>query len=122
MTSLLLPVAALRPFARDLLLAMGSPSRAADKIAASLINSNMRGSNTHGLGLLPIYARMVDDGAIDPLATATITHRTDCIISIQPHVWASLLKLAGKLGVKVADEIAASKVSENSPGEDLRSW
>ena len=67
----------------------------------------MRGSTTHGLGLLPIYARMVNDGAIDPLATATITHKTDCIISVDGHD--GFGQLSGELATTAA--IKAAKKS-----------
>ncbi|MFT5350944.1 MAG: putative oxidoreductase, partial [Planctomycetota bacterium] len=71
--------------ANDLLLAMGSPAESAPIIAKSLVKSDCCGIYTHGIGQLPMYARMLNDGAIDPLATTTITHKTDCIISVDGH-------------------------------------
>jgi LDH2 family malate/lactate/ureidoglycolate dehydrogenase len=85
MTSLHIPVTTLQLLAQDLLSSLGGPSDTAEKVAAFLINADMHGYNTHGVGLVPMYARMIGDGAIDPLATATITHETDCIISVDGH-------------------------------------
>ena len=85
MNDILIPDLALQHFAKDLLLAMGSPPDSAEIIARSLLKSDSRGINTHGVRLLSLYAEMLDDRAIDPDASITITHKTDCIISVNGH-------------------------------------
>ncbi|MFT7460557.1 MAG: LDH2 family malate/lactate/ureidoglycolate dehydrogenase, partial [Planctomycetota bacterium] len=64
MTNSLIPAATLQDFANDLLLAMGSPAESAPIIAKSLVKSDCCGIYTHGIGQLPMYARMLNDGAI----------------------------------------------------------
>ncbi len=104
MSSLLLPVATLQVFANDLLLAMGCPPDAAVTVANSLVKADMRGSNTHGAGLLPIYARMIDDGALAPEATASLNHKTDSIIHVDGHN--SFGQLTGGLATAAAIKAA----------------
>jgi uncharacterized oxidoreductase len=64
---------------------MGSTGDFAKKIASALIKSDMRGCSTHGIGLLPIYAMMVNDKAINPQASATLDYKTDSIIHVDGH-------------------------------------
>lgn len=59
----------LRSFGRQLIEGLGAPSASARTVANSLVRADVRGYGTHGIGIIPLYARMVDDGAIDPTAT-----------------------------------------------------
>jgi len=113
MKNLLIPGLALQQFANDLLLAMDSPPDSAKKIAASLLKSDIRGINTHGVGLLSMYAKMIDDGAIDPNATTTITHKTDCIISVDGHDGFGQLvgELATAAGIEAAQKSGMAMVA-----------
>ncbi len=83
---------------------MGSPVDFADQIAKALSHSDMCGNNTHGLGLLPIYAKMVNDGAIDPLATTKIIHKTDSIIHVDGKN--GFGQITGELATRAAIEAA----------------
>ena len=85
MTNLLLQTNTIETFVNDLLLALECPPESAGAITTSLIEADVCGVNTHGIAQLPMYAMMVSDGAINPRATPTITHKTDCIISIDGH-------------------------------------
>lgn len=60
--------AELRAFASDVVEALGAPTDAAERVAASLVAADVRGYGTHGVGILPLYAEMVADGAIEPAA------------------------------------------------------
>lgn len=61
----------LRTFAREILGGLGAPADTAETVAESLVRADIRGYGTHGIGIIPLYAAMVDDGAIDPAATPT---------------------------------------------------
>ncbi|MEE8321878.1 MAG: Ldh family oxidoreductase, partial [Gammaproteobacteria bacterium] len=69
--------------------------------------------NTHGVHLLSLYAEMLDDGAIDPNANITITHNTDCIISIDGHdAFGQLVgELATNAGIKAAQKSGMAMVA-----------
>lgn len=61
--------ATLRSFSATLLGALGAPEATARQVTESLVRADIRGYGTHGIGIIPLYAAMVDDGAIDPAAT-----------------------------------------------------
>ncbi len=56
----------LEPFARAILLAAGVPSHKAAIVAASLVASNLRGIDSHGIQLLPFYIDQLLAGEMDP--------------------------------------------------------
>lgn len=62
----------LRAFAIDILEGLGASAETARLVANSLVRANIRGYNTHGIGIIPLYGSMVTDGAIDPAATPTV--------------------------------------------------
>jgi uncharacterized oxidoreductase len=62
----------LRTFSLDILEGLGAPAETAQLVADSLVRADLRGYGTHGIGIIPLYAEMVDDGAIDPIATPTV--------------------------------------------------
>jgi len=62
----------LRTFSLDILDGLGAPAETARIVTDSLVRANLRGYSTHGVGIIPLYAGMVDDGAIDPVATPTV--------------------------------------------------
>jgi uncharacterized oxidoreductase len=72
----------LRPFATDLLCALGTPPDSSLKIATSLIQAEMRGTGSHGVSILPLYAEMVADQAIDPSAEPAVEQPAGCIINV----------------------------------------
>ena len=87
----------LQAFAEKLLYALGSSSGLAAQIAESLIRADARGRNTHGISILPLYAEMIEANAIDPVATPTIKHITESMISVDGH--SSFGQLTGKKSV-----------------------
>ncbi len=75
-------------FADDVLRALGAPAATAECVAEFLVNADKSGSNTHGVGLLPLYAKMIAAGSLDPLATPAMDksagiddqgERTQCV-------------------------------------------
>lgn len=58
----------LRAHARAVLSALGAPHEHAASVADSLVASNLAGHDSHGIVLLPLYARFVRAGRIRPAA------------------------------------------------------
>jgi hydroxycarboxylate dehydrogenase B len=85
MKTIPISITALHCLVKDLLFALGSAADSANHIARSLIKSDMCGISTHGVGLLPIYALMVNDEAIIPHATASLNFKTETILHIDGH-------------------------------------
>jgi uncharacterized oxidoreductase len=92
---------------------MGCPADSADKVARSLLKSDMRESDTHGLGLLPMYSSMVNAGAINPRAEISITHKTDSIIHVDGHNGFGQLtgELASSAAIKAAQKSGLAVVA-----------
>ena len=51
---------------RALFLALGCEAVAATAIAEHLVAANLRGHDSHGVSLIPLYVRMVEEGKVDP--------------------------------------------------------
>jgi uncharacterized oxidoreductase len=64
-----IPVEELEPFARDVVRAYGASEAAAERVAESLVEADLRGHRSHGTIRLPmLYRRMLEAGGIDPAA------------------------------------------------------
>ncbi len=55
--------------AEGVLQALGASPQSGRIVARSLLRSDHRGTHTHGVSLLPLYAQMIQAGAIDPKAS-----------------------------------------------------
>lgn len=72
---------ALTRFAEDILLAAGVPAHKASLTATSLIASNLRGVDSHGVQLLPFYVDQLLAGELDPAADGRIVSTSGvCIV------------------------------------------
>jgi uncharacterized oxidoreductase len=63
----------LREFATRLLADLGAVVDDAARVAASLVDADRTGHTSHGVLRIPTYAAMIDDGALDPAASPTVT-------------------------------------------------
>ena len=59
-------------FAAEILEAAGAPADKAGITAESLIASNLRGVDSHGLQLLPFYIEQILAGEMDPKADGAV--------------------------------------------------
>ncbi|MCB1885226.1 MAG: malate/lactate/ureidoglycolate dehydrogenase [Geminicoccaceae bacterium] len=66
MTMRRIPAEALEAMARATLKALGSNDDEADAVAAHLVGANLAGHDSHGVGMLPDYVRLVRDGLAVP--------------------------------------------------------
>ncbi len=69
----------LRAYAASIVRAAGSAAAEADKVAAQLVEANLRGHDSHGVGLLPDYVRNVKAGTLKPNQSAVLVKETDTL-------------------------------------------
>jgi len=96
----------LRSFATDLLSALGTPPDSSSKVATSLIHADLRGTGSHGVSILPLYAEMVADQAINPSAEPAIERSAGCIIKVDGRLAFGQLtgETATATGIETADK------------------
>lgn len=70
------PVDAVVSFARDLLIAAGTPEGHADAVARALVDADVEGLPSHGLMLLPMYLDRIAAGSVSPVAVGEIVSDT----------------------------------------------
>ena len=85
-------------FAGDVLRALGAPADTAECVAEFLLNADKSGSNTHGVGLLPLYAEMIAAGSLDPLAKPGLDRSAGSTIRVNGHN--AFGQLTGELAVR----------------------
>ncbi len=68
----LIPASELTPFAARLLEAVRVSAAKAQLVAESLVASNLRGVDSHGLQLLPYYLEQIEWGDMDPQADGRV--------------------------------------------------
>jgi uncharacterized oxidoreductase len=104
--------ATLQGFATAVLEGLGAPTDTAGAVAESLVRADVRGYGTHGVGILPLYAGMVDGGAIDPTATPSTTRGEGATASVDGETGFGQLaaREATAEGIAVAEEHAVAVV------------
>jgi len=91
-------------FAADVLRALGAPADTAECVAEFLVNADKCGSNTHGVGLLPLYAEMIAAGSLDPLARPELENSAGSTFRVNGHD--AFGQLTGELAVRTGIEKA----------------
>jgi len=77
----IISAAQLTHFAAEILLAAGVPRPKAAIAAASLVASNLRGVDSHGIQLLPYYVDMLLDGQVDAQADGRVVSESgSCLL------------------------------------------
>lgn len=71
--------------ARDVLEDAGAPPATANAVAESLIESNLRGHDSHGIRRLTPYLAFVQRGQIDPRAEPTVVKRHGAVVIVDGH-------------------------------------
>jgi len=96
-----MPMAAelIQTFATDVLRALGAPADTTACVAASLAGADRMGCHTHGTGLLPLYAKMIAAGALDPLAQPSVDFCSASLARVDGHD--SFGQLTGALAVDI---------------------
>ncbi|MEM7031245.1 MAG: Ldh family oxidoreductase [Chloroflexota bacterium] len=83
---------------------IGTPSETAQIVAESLVKSNLLGHDSHGVQLVPMYIRRIQQDAIDPLAEPT-TARQTAAVSIVDGNW-GYGQIVARYGTEVAIQAA----------------
>ena len=72
----------LRRLAARLLAAVGATEADARLVADHLVEANLAGHDSHGIGMLPQYLRAVRAGLVDPRAHAAIEDRGGAVLAV----------------------------------------
>jgi uncharacterized oxidoreductase len=94
----------IQAFAADVLRALGAPAESAAGVAESLARADRLGCHTHGTGLLPLYAKMIAAGALNPLAQPSVNSCAGPRTRVDGHN--GFGQLAGRLAVRSGVEKA----------------
>ncbi len=80
------PATLLRDFASRCLQAVGVPTRHADAVADNLIDGDLRGISSHGVGrLIKIYVERLEAGVVDGRASPSLIHESASTALIDAH-------------------------------------
>jgi LDH2 family malate/lactate/ureidoglycolate dehydrogenase len=71
--------------ARTVLEDAGAPPATANTVAESLVESNLRGHDSHGIRRLAPYIEAVKDGRVDPQAEPEVVTRKGAIVIVDGH-------------------------------------
>ena len=72
----------LRGVAARLLVAAGATETDAVIVADHLVDANLAGHDSHGVGMVPQYVRAISSGAVQPRAHARIEERGGAVLSV----------------------------------------
>lgn len=91
----------------EVLAAAGCPETVAQRVADSLVESNLVGHDSHGVIRVPAYVRAVQEGRIDPQGETTV---------VRESPGTALLDCGrnfGQVGAKEGIELAVAKAAEH---------
>jgi LDH2 family malate/lactate/ureidoglycolate dehydrogenase len=93
----------LRSMSRDIFVAAGVPAESAAQVAASLVDANLAGHDSHGVIRVSSYVEAVQHGRIVATATPEVVHQTASTAVVDGH-WAF-----GQLTARCAMQVAIDK-------------
>ncbi len=105
-------------FATDVLHALGAPAESAARVAESLAGADRLGCHTHGTGLLPLYAKMIAAGALNPLTQPSVESCAGSCTKIDGHNGFGQLSggLAVSIGIEKAQDSGIAAVGIRNGG------
>ena len=74
---IVIPAPELRAYAAAVFRAGGSETTEANAIAAQLVEANLRGHDSHGVGLIPDYVKNIRNGLLKPNTAVKVVKETD---------------------------------------------
>src|SRR5258707_7874902 len=77
-----LSAAVLHGAVNDILLALESPPEVAERVAASLVESNLVGDDSHGVMRLPSYVSAIRSGTLNPSGRLAIVQETSATVFV----------------------------------------
>src|SRR3954467_636599 len=67
-------------YAKQILIAAGTPETAAGLVRHSLVAANLRGVDSHGVQLLPFYVQQIEAGDLNPAAEGRVVSESGCCL------------------------------------------
>src|ERR1700733_7984010 len=64
---------------------MGSTAEEADEVADHLVRANLAGHDSHGVGMLPAYVRLLQDGLFVPNQTPATVLASGALLVMDPR-------------------------------------
>ncbi|WP_339669565.1 Ldh family oxidoreductase [Dasania marina] len=103
----------LQQFVSQVLLAVSTPEDIADYLALALINSNLRGADSHGILQLPAYIEDAEQGDIDVAARASLSQDSGAMASLNGNRGFGIfaLKQAGELAIQRAQQYGCATIN-----------
>jgi uncharacterized oxidoreductase len=80
--AIILDHARLREVAARLLAAAGAAEEDAVTVAEHLVDANLAGHDSHGVGMIPQYVRAIRGGVLDPRAHAVVEDRGGAVLAV----------------------------------------
>ncbi|MGF1474419.1 MAG: malate/lactate/ureidoglycolate dehydrogenase [Geminicoccaceae bacterium] len=110
--------AALGEVARAILAAAGSKQPEIDTVADHLVMANLSGHDSHGVGMLPDYARFIDEGLYFPNQTPEVVEDRTAVLVVDGHrgLGQAMALRALSLGVEKARQAGAAIVGLRNSG------
>ena len=72
----------LRSVAEQMFLAMHVPQRIAEVVAEILVDSDLCGHDSHGIQLLPLTLRQIEEGEIRPAVKPVVIHESAAVLQV----------------------------------------
>jgi hydroxycarboxylate dehydrogenase B len=72
----------LRGFVRDVFVSAGATIDAAGEVAAHLVEANLKGHDSHGVGMIPAYVRNIGVGHLDPRAEIDVVRDGGAVLLV----------------------------------------
>lgn len=86
---------------------MGVPSPTSSHVAESLVDADLRGHHSHGVLRTPIYAQMIEDGAIRPEAQPNLDIRGNTTAFVDGN--SAFGQTVGRTAMEAAQSITATE-------------
>jgi uncharacterized oxidoreductase len=108
----------IQAFASNVLRTLGAPAEPAAAVAESLTGADRLGCHTHGTGLLPLYAKMIAAGALNPLAQPSVDSSAGSCSRVDGHNGFGQLSggLAVSIGIEKAQDSGITAVGIRNGG------
>lgn len=103
----------LKSYTGQILIAAGVPNSAAELISDSLVSANLRGVDSHGVQLLPLYIQQIEQGNLDPRARGhVVSSQGACLLFDAECAFGQVAAAeACDHAVRLADEFAIGFVT-----------
>ena len=82
---MLIEPAALRDFVTELFTRAGATGAVAGEVAEHLVEANLKGHDSHGVGMIPAYVRNIKVGHLDVEAHASVIRDSGAVVLVDGH-------------------------------------